>query len=66
MSRRNSTLNFEDEVANCKSLDDVTGKDGLIQRMCLLQVLFGESCKRFFHSIASPFSIVLQVRNPIA
>lgn len=33
MTRRNSTLNFEDEVANCKSLDDVTGKDGLIQRM---------------------------------
>jgi transposase-like protein len=33
MARSNSTFNFEDEVTNCKSLDDVTGKDGLIQRM---------------------------------
>jgi hypothetical protein len=31
---------------------------------CFLQVLFEKSCKIFFHSIATPFSIVLQVLFP--
>jgi transposase-like protein len=29
----NMKFDFEDEVRNCKSLEDVTGKDGLIQKM---------------------------------
>ena len=31
---------------------------------CFLQELFPQSCKLFFHSIASPFSIELQVLFP--
>jgi hypothetical protein len=31
---------------------------------CFLQALFPESCKPFFHSIASPFSTKLQVPFP--
>jgi putative transposase len=32
-AREINNFNYEQEVANCKTLEDVTGKDGLIQKM---------------------------------
>jgi putative transposase len=33
MKMGNTNLNFEEEMEKCRSLEDITGKDGLIQRM---------------------------------
>ncbi len=51
---------------NMSTIVKAIGKDSTrdLTRGCFLQAFFPESCKPFFHSIASPFSTKLQVPFP--
>ena len=58
---------FENEIKKvyeCKKWDELLDSLKEDKDNCFLQVLFHENCKLFFHSIASPFSTILQAHFP--